>query len=87
MFNIQCSTLVIVGGIFIDRIRHLVFYDKDIYIYIFVNRIYLKIVSRITETFYFIVFFVAVVEQRNTWKQSSIVVLRNTCFSFFGKKA
>ena len=86
MFNIQCSTLVIFGGIFIGRIRHLVFYDKDIYIYIyiFVNRIYLKIVSRITETFYFIVFFFVVVEQRNTWKQPSIVVLRNTCFSFFG---
>ena len=39
MFNIQCSTLVIFGGIFIGRIRHLVFYNKDIYIYFFVNRI------------------------------------------------
>ena len=56
MFNILCSTLVIFGGIFIGRIRHLVFYNKDIYIYFFVNRIYLKIILRITETFCFIGF-------------------------------
>ena len=82
MVNIQCSTLVIFGGIFIGCIRHLVFYNKDIF---FVHRIYIKIILRITETFYFIVFFV--VEQRNTRKQPSIVVLRNNCFYFFGKKA
>ena len=41
----------------------LVFYNKDIF---FVNRIYLKIILLITETFCFIVFVVVVVvEQRN----------------------